>query len=120
MQNIKITRYAHPKATGWAGYLEPEDGTWIAFIGLDGMPRVFLNRDPASGAILPDDPAERAAHIESLRAEGGLRIGMVADGSAISPNGELDPLELGERVFPLGMDGGDGDVVPRNSAAHFR
>lgn len=109
MQNIKVTRYEHPKATGWAGYLEPADGSWIAFIGLDGKPRVYLNRDPQTGAILPDDPADRAKHLEWLRREPGLRIGMVEDGSGWDGQ---SPLEVGERVFPLGEDGGGGDVVP--------
>jgi hypothetical protein len=51
MQKIKVTRYSDPLAVGWAGYIEPEDGSWIAFIGLDGRPVFFLNRDPA-GAVL--------------------------------------------------------------------
>lgn len=59
MPNIKVQRYAHPNETGWAGYIEPTDLSWIAYIGLDGVPRVYLHRDPATGAILPDDEAER-------------------------------------------------------------
>lgn len=117
MQNISVTRYAHPRATGWAGYIEPEDKSWIAFIGLDGKPRFFLHRDPVTGAILPDDEGERAAHLEQLRrdreaGEGGLHIGMVYDGSSTQPEGERSALEIGERVIPLGEDGGGGDVVP--------
>jgi hypothetical protein len=112
VQNIKVTRYTHPKATGWAGYIEPEDGSWIAFVGLDGVPRFFLNRDPQTGAILPDDPSQQQDHLLRLREEGGLRIGMANDGSSVSPPGERNPLEIGERVFPLGFDGGGGDVVP--------
>jgi len=103
MQDIRITRYKHPIASGWAGYLEPADKSWIAFIGLDGAPQFFLNRDPETGAILPDDPAEHAAHIAVLRESPGLRIGMIYDGS--SENSALEP---GERVFPLGYDGRSG------------
>jgi hypothetical protein len=55
MPNIKVTRYPDPKATGWSGYLEPDDRSWIAFVGLDGRPVFFLNRDPATGACLPND-----------------------------------------------------------------
>jgi len=117
MQNINVTRYANPKAVGWAGWVEPDDRSWIVFIGLDGRPVAFLNRDPESGAILPDDPAERAAHLELLRAERerprcGGHIGEKADGSAIYEPGYKDPHVLGERIHPLGMDGGGGDVIP--------
>ena len=117
MQSIRVSRYEHPKACGWAGYIEPEDGSWIAFIGLDGKPRVFLHRDAESGAILPDDAEERAKHIDALRAERerprcGGHIGERSDGSAdYGPDGR-DPLKVGERIFPLGESGGGGDVEP--------
>ncbi len=68
MQNIIVTRYPSPKATGWAGYIEPADKGWIAFIGLDGKPVFFLNRDPATGAVLPDDPAEAEAQLAVIQA----------------------------------------------------
>lgn len=66
MQNIEVTRYSNPKAVGWAGYIEPEDGSWIAFVGLDGQPVFFLHRDE-HGGVLPDDPDERAAVLASAR-----------------------------------------------------
>lgn len=69
MQNIKVTRYSNPAAVGCAGYIEPADGTWIAFVGLDGAPRFFLNRDAATGAVLPDDPAARDAATAAVREE---------------------------------------------------
>jgi hypothetical protein len=59
MPNIKVQRCAHPNLTGWAGYIEPSDLSWIAYIALDGTPRVCLHRDPVTGAVLPDDEAER-------------------------------------------------------------
>lgn len=65
MQNISVKRYSDPKATGWAGWIEPEDKTWIAFIDLEGKPTVFLHRSP-SGAVLPDDPDERAAKLQLI------------------------------------------------------
>ena len=43
----------------YQGYLEPEDRSWIAFIRADGVPIFYLNRDPATGAIL--DSAEAGA-----------------------------------------------------------
>lgn len=52
MQNIIVKRYANPKSVGWAGWIEPDDHSWIAFIGLDGIPRFFLDRDPVTGAVL--------------------------------------------------------------------
>lgn len=98
MQNVTVHRYKQPMAHGWAGWIEPADKTWIAFVGLDGRPRFFLNRDPASGAILPDDPAEHAAHLASLRREGGTRIGMLTTS--------------GEPCIPLGIDGTGGVGIP--------
>jgi len=112
MQSIHVTRYKHPKATGWAGYIEPADKSWIAFVGLDGRPIFFLHRDPETGAILGDDPEKHAEDIAALRREGGLRTGMVFDGSSVPEPGTRSPHELGERIIPLGVDGGGGDVEP--------
>ena len=69
MQDIKVSRYKDPKATGWAGWIEPSDKTWIAFIDLEGRPRFYLNRDPADGRCLPDDPNDRIVGAEAV--EGG-------------------------------------------------
>ena len=52
MPNIKIGRYKDPKSVGFQGWVEPKDKSWIAFIGLDGAPTVYLNRDPKTGATL--------------------------------------------------------------------
>lgn len=54
MQSINVRRYSNPKAVGWAGWIEPEDRSWIAFIDLEGRPLFFLNRDPSSGHVLYD------------------------------------------------------------------
>ena len=48
---MKITRYEDPKAAGWQGYIEPEDGSAITFIALDGSSVTFLHRDPQTGAV---------------------------------------------------------------------
>lgn len=111
MQNLIVRRYANPKSVGWAGWIEPADKSWIAFIGLDGRPLFFLNRDTETGGILPDDPAERAAHLAMLKAEGGGRIGMHADGTADYSPGK-DPHVPGEAIHPLGISGSGGDVEP--------
>jgi hypothetical protein len=52
MQNISVKRYSNPQAVGWAGWLEPEDRSWIAFIDLEGRPRFFLDRDPVTGGVI--------------------------------------------------------------------
>jgi hypothetical protein len=52
MQNIIVTRYENPQAVGCAGYLEPADKSWIAFIDLKGAPTFFLERDE-TGAVVP-------------------------------------------------------------------
>lgn len=74
MQSIHVSRYSNPMATGWAGYIQPDDRSWIAFIGLDGAPRFFLHRH-ASGAVLSDDSAERAEEIRMLEASAALADG---------------------------------------------
>ncbi len=51
MQSINVRRYSNPKAVGWAGWIEPEDRSWIAFIDLEGRPLFFLNRDPKTGEV---------------------------------------------------------------------
>lgn len=112
MMNVKVTRYENPKAVGWAGYIEPADKSWIAYVALNGKPLFFLSRDTETGAVLPDDPAEREAHLRMLREErarqeGGLRIGMPNDGSAIFPEGMSDPHKIGEAIHPLGIHGGE-------------
>ena len=99
--HISVHRYRTPRAHGWAMWFEPKDRSWIGYVGLDGRPLVMPFRDPATGAILGDDPAGHAAHIEAVRREGGLRIGMPNDGSCES-------LAPGEPVFPLGIDGTGG------------
>lgn len=51
MGNITVGRYEDPESTGYAGWLEPEDKQWIAFVGNDNRPLIFLDRDPATGAV---------------------------------------------------------------------
>lgn len=50
MGNITVGRYDDPDAVGYAGWLEPEDKQWIMFVDTDGVPVVFLDRDPVTGA----------------------------------------------------------------------
>jgi hypothetical protein len=73
MQNIHITRYENPTTLGWAGCIEPEDRSWVAFIGLDGIPRFNLHRDPETGAVLPDDADAQNQTVAALREEQSRR-----------------------------------------------
>ena len=77
MQSIIVKRYSNPKAVGYAGWIEPEDKGWIAFVDLDGRPQFFLNRDPVTGAVLSDDPARHEAEIAEIRAEQARRDSFV-------------------------------------------
>lgn len=52
MGNITVGRYDDPASTGYQGYIEPEDRTWIGYVRNDGVPVFFLNRDPETGAVL--------------------------------------------------------------------
>ena len=55
MCNIRVGRYTEPKKEGgWAGWIEPEDLSWIMFVHVDGSVRVYLNRDPTTGAVIDD------------------------------------------------------------------
>lgn len=51
MANITVGRYDDPASTGFQGWIEPADKSWIAFVASDGSPVVFLNRAP-DGAVL--------------------------------------------------------------------
>lgn len=89
MQDIKVSRYENPKATGWAGWIEPADGSWIAFIDLEGRPRFYLNRD-ATGRVLPDDASNPGApdkDMPVLRASDGVRIEGEGTSGSVGVNG---------------------------------
>ena len=50
MQNIIVKRYSGD--TGWQGWVEPEDGSWIIFVRDDGAVFMFDERDPDTGSVL--------------------------------------------------------------------
>ena len=56
MQNIIVGRYQtdrEPKGHNWAGWIEPDDRSWIMFVGEDPSNiLVYLDRDPVTGAVL--------------------------------------------------------------------
>ena len=51
MGTIKVGRYEHPDSVGYAGWVEPEDRSWIVFVKNDHSVEVYLDRDPSTGAI---------------------------------------------------------------------
>jgi hypothetical protein len=52
MQNIEVHRYADPAATGWLGWIQPEDRSWILYVDLEHRVHAYIERDPATGACL--------------------------------------------------------------------
>lgn len=48
---IKTGTYENPENVGFRGWAEPEDGSWIVFVRLDGSPVLFSKREP-SGAVV--------------------------------------------------------------------
>lgn len=52
MNNIKVGRYSNPQKTGWLGWIEPADKSWIVFVDLKNNAKIYLNRDKETGAIL--------------------------------------------------------------------
>lgn len=52
MVNIHIGRYHDPSETGgWAGWVEPDDKSWILFIAEDGTVQFYSERDENGGVV---------------------------------------------------------------------
>ena len=49
--NITVGRYDDPESVGYAGWVEPSDRSWIAFVRNDGSAQFYLDRDPETGAV---------------------------------------------------------------------
>ena len=46
MPSIRVYRYKDPASVaGWAGWIEPEDSSWMLFVHLDGATMLFRRRD---------------------------------------------------------------------------
>jgi hypothetical protein len=53
MSNLKIGRYAHESVTAHhAGWIEPDDGSWIIFLDAAGKPCVYYAEREPSGAVI--------------------------------------------------------------------
>lgn len=42
MCNITVSRYDHPESVGYQGWIEPENGSWVVFVDLNGQPFILL------------------------------------------------------------------------------
>lgn len=139
MQNITVRRYDCPRILGYSGYLEPEDRSWIAFVDLRGRPRFFLHRDADTGAVLPDDQADRAGAVEAILDEKARRAAFTepvagavypvfvgetflgrpqppapqgsSDGVFAAPVGEVSEIEALRRALRLALDIGRESVA---------
>jgi hypothetical protein len=56
MQNIKVGRYEKP--VDYAGWIEPEDRSWIAFIDMRGRATFFLERDETGAIVRRNEDGE--------------------------------------------------------------
>jgi hypothetical protein len=52
MENISVKRYANPEETGYKGWVEPDNLSWILFVALDDSVVLFDKRDPQTGAVI--------------------------------------------------------------------
>lgn len=50
MTYVKVRRYSDP-AAGFLGYIEPDDRSWIVYVGLDNTPLFFAHRGEDGGVL---------------------------------------------------------------------
>jgi hypothetical protein len=68
VQNIHVKRYDHPVSTGYAGTIEPEDGSWVLFIPNDGaMPELFVEVEAAKHAEDDNPEAFEKGGVETIK-----------------------------------------------------
>lgn len=60
MMNIRVQRYL-PPVGGWAGWVEPEDRSWILFVDTEGKPLFFPHRDQTGATVGPPAGVEDRA-----------------------------------------------------------
>lgn len=52
MGNVKIGRYEHESVTKeFAGYIEPDDRSWIIWLDANGKPALYYSERDASGGV---------------------------------------------------------------------
>ena len=53
MANIKIGRYAHESVTEhFSGWIEPDDRSWIIYLGPTGKPACYFPERDESGGVV--------------------------------------------------------------------
>ena len=53
MSNLKIGRYSHESVSSeYAGYIEPDDKSWIIWLGADGKPALYFAEREPGGAVV--------------------------------------------------------------------
>jgi hypothetical protein len=79
--NIHVHRYPRPTveeraaagpdvsfpADRWQGWIEDDAQSWIAFIGIDGRPVFWLERDEDGGVLSPAEAAQHKLFLDHLR-----------------------------------------------------
>lgn len=55
MSTLKIGRYTHESVTSdYAGYIEPDDGSWIIWLDAAGNPALYFAEREPGGAVIGD------------------------------------------------------------------
>ena len=55
MSNLKIGRYDHESVTkDWAGWIEPDDRSWIIYTDADDKPALYFPEREPSGTVVGD------------------------------------------------------------------
>ena len=68
MKNIHVKRYDHPVSTGYAGTIEPEDGSWVLFIPNDGsMPELYVEVEAPKHAEDDNPEAFEKGDVETIK-----------------------------------------------------
>lgn len=52
METIGLGLGSYTGETGYRGWVEPADKSWILFVRDDGTPELYTNRDPETGALI--------------------------------------------------------------------
>jgi len=68
VKNIHVKRYDHPVSTGYAGTIEPEDGSWVLFIPNDGsMPELYVEVEAPKHAEDDNPEAFEKGDVETIK-----------------------------------------------------
>ena len=65
IDNLTIERYQDPR-TGYAGYVEPKDLSWIIWFDLDGRPALYCHSRNPDGGCEPENMVDLQKAANSL------------------------------------------------------